>query len=367
MKKILVLPLVIFVMLSCSSNKYKINGDIERAPEQTVYLMQIMENDYITVDSTLIKDGKFTFKGSVPYPDIYAIHFDQTQERIVLFLENSDITIIGSMNDFQAIEIVGSESHNILLDFNKLAEEKSQTLMDISFQYQSAAMDGILTSTLEEELTNEYMAEIEIFMGHIKQFVKDNNHSVVSAYITLIHLIDQLELTELQEIAGAFPSNIQESQFVAALNDHLAVEMRTSIGQPYTDFILSDPLGQEIALSTFVGENYVLLDFWAGWCAPCRQENPHLVKLYNTYKSKGFDIYGVSFDRSRDQWLEAIKQDGLLWTQVSDLTGWESPIAKLYGIMSIPANLLISPTGQIIAKNLRGSDLEDKLKEIFGE
>lgn len=367
MRKLIIVSIASLFIISCSANKFKINGKIEGAVNQIVYLEQVLENDFIRVDSTTMEDGKFNFKGTVACPDIYAIVFGKTQDRIVLFLENSEISITGSMDDFENVSIVGSDTHDILLGFNKMVEEKSQPLMDINFQYQSAAEDGILTASLEEELTNQYLAEMKLFTESVKQFVKEHSHSVVSAYITLIHLIEPLELNELKEIASAFPDNIKMSQFVKALNEHIEVEERTSVGQPYINIVLPDQLGQDLELSTFIGENYVLVDFWAGWCLPCRQENPNLVSLYKKYKSKGFDIFGVSFDRSREQWLDAIKSDELQWVQVSDLLGWESPVAKQYGIMSIPSNVLISPDGKIVAKNLKGEELQRKLEELFAK
>jgi peroxiredoxin len=365
MKKIIALSILAFAMLSCSSEQFRINGNIEGAEEQKVYLMQVVNNELVPIDSTTLKNGKFSFKGEVPFPDLYAIEFSSLSDRIVLFLENSEINIAGNSNELGSSTITGSASHDILLDFNRLAEENSQQLMDINFRYQSAAMDGILTSTLEEELKNEYIEESKKLVDFIKKFVADNNQSAVAAYITLVHLIDHLELNELEAIVTSFPTLIQSSPFVAALKDHISIEKRTSIGESYTDFTLPNQSGNEVSFSTFVGKNYILLDFWAGWCAPCRKENPHLVEVYNKFKSKGFDIFGVSLDQNRDQWFNAIETDGLLWTQVSDLKGWDSPIAKLYGIMSIPANLLISPKGEIVAKNLRGNELEAKLEELL--
>jgi peroxiredoxin len=149
------------------------------------------------------------------------------------------------------------------------------------------------------------------------------------------------------------------------LEDYLAILKRTSVGQPYVPFSMADSAGVEIALAGLTGTNYLLVDFWASWCSPCREENPNLVALYNEYHEKGFDIFGVSFDSRRERWLQAIADDQLTWTHVSDLKGWENAAGKLYGIRSIPSNVLLDPNGVIIARNLRGEDLRNKLKEIF--
>jgi peroxiredoxin len=142
----------------------------------------------------------------------------------------------------------------------------------------------------------------------------------------------------------------------------------TAIGAIAPDFTLPDANGTPVTLSSYKGK-YVLIDFWASWCGPCRQENPNVVKAYNKYKTKKFTIIGVSLDKpgAKDAWMSAIKNDGLTWTQVSDLQFWDNKAAKLYGITSIPQNFLLDPTGKIIAKNLRGGDLEAKLAEIFGK
>jgi len=142
---------------------------------------------------------------------------------------------------------------------------------------------------------------------------------------------------------------------------------RTSVGQMYVPFSMPDSAGMMIPVADLVGSNYLLVDFWASWCAPCREENPNLVRLYNNYHERGFEIFGVSFDSNRERWLGAIQDDSLTWNHVSDLKGWENSAGKLYGIRSIPANVLLDTTGVIIAKNLRGDDLKMKLEELFPE
>jgi peroxiredoxin len=237
--------------------------------------------------------------------------------------------------------------------------------MDVQFRYQQAAMDGSLTPQLEEELRTEFMAENDKMVASIKDFAMQNTNSVVSAYIALSQLASFITTEELETLVTGFPEEIQASPFVKALSEKLEMDKLTAIGQPFIDFTHPDPDGNMVTFSSITGENYILLDFWAGWCAPCRRENPNLVRLYNEYKDKGFDIFGVSLDRSREEWLGAISADGLEWHQVSDISGWENSVAKMYGVQSIPASLLISPEGKIIAKNLRGEELENKLKEIL--
>jgi len=144
------------------------------------------------------------------------------------------------------------------------------------------------------------------------------------------------------------------------------VKKKVDIGKQAIDFSSTTPDGQQLKLSAFYG-NYLLLDFWASWCGPCRRENPNLVKVYAKFKSKGFTIFSVSLDQKKENWVEAIAKDNLTWTHVSDLKFWESAPAKLYAVRNIPSNFLIDPQGNIIARNLRGEDLEKKLDEIYSK
>ncbi len=365
MKRLLAIASAALLLISCSSNEYKITGTIEGATDQMVLLKTMQENELITVDSTMMMGGKFQFKGSLAVPDIYAIDFTMPEDRLILFLESSKITITGNIDNIMSSEIKGSATQDLLKEFNTLQEEASQPLMAIQQKFQMAAMDGTLTPEMETELRDEFMAESDKMTEAVKAFALANTNSVLSAYIVLTQLAGNIEFAELESIVAKFPKSIQESPFVKALNEKIDVERLTAVGQPFMDFTHPDPDGNLITFSSLTGKNYILLDFWAGWCTPCRRENPNLVNLYNQYKDKGFDIFGVSLDRRRQEWLDAISTDGLAWSQVSDITGWENPVAKMYGIQSIPASLLISPDGKIIAKNLRGDELAKKLAELL--
>lgn len=367
MKKYLLLPIVALVFFSCSTDGFKITGTINGGESDMVYLQRVEKNELVDIDSVSMKNGKFKFQGKVSVPDLYALQFGKGGERLIVFMENAKIKIEGSIDSVMASKIQGSASHDLMLDFNNKQDEFSQRLMVINSQYYTAASNGTLTPQLEDDLRNQFSDENNKLMEFAKGFVKENSNSAVAAYITLRHLAHQIEIDTLEAIVEKFSVDIKGSPFVEILNERIALDKRTAIGQPYTDFTLANTDGNMVSLSSMVGSKYLLIDFWAAWCNPCRKENPNLVRIYKMFKPLGFEMLGVSLDREREAWVAAIKNDGLTWPQVSDLGGWESAVVSLYGINSIPANILLDQSGNIVAKNLKGEDLEVMLSQLFAK
>jgi peroxiredoxin len=196
------------------------------------------------------------------------------------------------------------------------------------------------------------------------EFVKTHTGTVVSPYL-VIRNSWQFELPELEELTAVMDTSLNPSLYMQALIKRIGILKSVAIGQTAPDFEMNDTSGMAVALSSMKGK-VVLVDFWASWCSPCRAENPNVVKAYQAYNKKGFDILGCSFDQNRDRWIKAIKDDRLTWTHVSDLKGWGNAAGKLYGVGLIPANVLLDKDQQIIARNLRGEDLLKKLEELFG-
>jgi thiol-disulfide isomerase/thioredoxin len=195
-------------------------------------------------------------------------------------------------------------------------------------------------------------------------FVKTNNKTVVSPYLIMRNSW-QFELPELEEFLNVMDTSLNASPYMQALKTRIEILKSVAVGQIAPDFEMNDSTGKAIKLSSFKGK-LLLVDFWASWCGPCRAENPNVVKAYQAYNSKGFDILGCSFDQNREKWIKAVKDDNLTWSHVSDLKGWANAAGKLYGVNSIPANVLLDKDQKIIGRNLRGEELMSKLVEVLG-
>lgn len=365
-KNLVVISLAVGIMASCSApvkNEFRITGTVDTVFDGIVYLQRRVEAPMISIDSVQLKDGKFSFKGTVDYPEVYYINIPGTKSLVPFFIEPAQIVININSKEIDKTKITGSKTQQ---EYDKYLDMLGQFNAKVRENYQmyvkAQEVGDAEKARYFDSLVNTFDAQRAQFS---KTYVLENNSSFVSPYITYRNSWNY-DLIELENTLNYFDTTLNHSLYMGHLKEYLATLKRTDIGQIYVAFMMQDTTGQKyLPIADLIGKNYLLVDFWASWCAPCREENPNLVALYRKYHEKGFDILGISLDSNRERWLMAIESDELTWHHVSDLKGWDNLAAKLYGIRSIPSSLLLNPQGTIIAKNLRGDDLRKKLEEIF--
>lgn len=370
MKYLLNIPLFIALLtfFSCSQGEVrvfdgtvKVSGILTNTPEGKLQLAQFVDDSTEPIETLDLKDGgKFEYTLKLEGPGFYELNL--MDKRIVrLALYDQDVQVYYDFNDENSLRVEGSEDSKNMLKIESLMTEFQEKLNELNDAYFEAMSKRDQEAI--KNIQNQAMA-MEAAQGQkVKEALEGMNGSFAAmAGISLLNLkneflfVDQL-VSELNE---KYP-NTKMIQIMANQLD----EMRAlSIGQIAPEISLPDPEGNMVNLSDLRGK-YVLIDFWAAWCRPCRQENPNVVRLYNEYNEKGFEVFGVSLDRTKDAWVKAIDEDQLTWTHVSDLKYFNSAAAALYQINAIPATYMLDPEGKIIAKDLRGSSLENKLKEIF--
>ena len=263
------------------------------------------------------------------------------------------------MND--KFEVEGSLEMDQIARIESIVDSINQDMTRINGEYMEASQAGDQAKV--EALTEEFQTLQRRQEKVIKAEIENMEPSL--AVINALAFLGEHNVDFTEEVFGKIEALYPDSKHVKQYREQLDNSLKLSVGKPAPDIMLPNPEGDTVALSSLRGK-VVLIDFWAAWCGPCRRENPNVVRLYNEYKSKGFEIYGVSLDRSRDAWLKAIKDDKLTWVHVSDLKYFNSVVVPLYNIEGIPYTVLIDKDGKIIAKNLRGKSLADKLKEVLG-
>jgi len=365
MKKILLILITALLIVSCSTEpRYRITGNIDGADSITFLLQKREEGKIVTIDSAFAVKGSFKMQGgSVTYPEMVLLTAKESRLRTTFYLENSDISINGSIDSLESIRITGSKTQDEFKAFNDSESGLNEKYDMLYAEYQSASQRGDTASMArlekDAELLQKELVEIE------KNFIRNNPSSFVAPSV-LSGLSYELEPDEIELFINAMDTTVANIPVMKELKEKVELMKTVSVGQKAPDFTLNNPEGNPVSLSSKIGSKLLLVDFWAGWCGPCRQENPNVVKVYNEFNKKGFDVFGVSLDRTREEWLKAISDDKLTWTHVSDLQYWNSTAAKLYAVNAIPANFLLDENGVIIARNLRGEDLYKKVREVLG-
>jgi peroxiredoxin len=365
MKKISYAIIATILMTACSSEPhYVIKGNIAGSDSLTFYLQKREAGKIINIDSAISKKGVFTMKGwKIDYPQMVQLIAGNTRKRTSFYLENSEITIKGTIDSLFNATITGSKTQDQYKTFLESNKPLTDIYSKLYVEYQTASRAGDVARVARlEKQADSIQTEMTTLE---KNFIKNNPSSYVTPSL-LVSLSYEMDAPEIESMINGLDTTIVRLPMIKDLKDRVAVMKSVSIGQKAPDFTMNDPNGNPVSLSSKIGSKLLLIDFWAAWCNPCRQENPNVVKVYNEFHKKGFDVFGVSLDRTKDDWVKAIDNDKLTWTQVSDLQFWNNAAAKLFAVNAIPANFLLDETGTIIGKNLRGEALYNKVKEVLG-
>jgi peroxiredoxin len=365
MKKIVYLFIIAAFIASCTTKPhYTVKGKINGSDGTTFILQKREGGKILALDSAVSKNGSFTIKGgAVDYPQMIQFVASGTKKATSFYLENSDIMITGNLDSLYKAVVTGSKTqdeYKSFVDSNKpLSDSYSKTLIE----YQAANQTGNVMLIEQLEKQND---SIQTEMTNLqKNFVINHPASYVSPSI-LGSLSYDMEAAEIESMINAMDSSVAAIPMVIKLKERVAIMKNVSIGKKAPDFTMKDPDDKPVTLSSKIGSKLLLIDFWAAWCNPCRRENPNVVKVYNEFHKKGFDVLGVSLDRKKEEWVKAISDDKLTWTHVSDYQLGNNDAAKMYAVFSIPCNFLLDERGIIIARNLTGRELYNKVNEVLG-
>ena len=356
--------------MSCSSEpgSYNIEGNIDAKDGLKVFrVIANSNNQPITVDSTTISNNKFSLKGNAINPSISFIRVENFGFNLPIILEEGNVKVNIFKDSIDASKISGTTSNDHFNDYKLETKIFIKSIDEIKSEIQIAAQNG--NNQLVNDLQNDYSIVQKQIYEYEVEFLKRNFDSYLSIILLerFVNSKTAISMSEAKEIFSLFTDRIKNSdigiRLEAIFNNP---EQPIEVGNFAPNFDAPTPDGQLLNLNDKLGK-VTLLEFWASWCGPCRRENPNLVKIYNRYNEKGFEIIGVSLDKSKPQWTRAISDDFLTWSHVSNLQFWQDPIARLYKVRAIPASFILDEKGMIVAKNLRGSQLESKVSELLSD
>ncbi|HBH21882.1 MAG TPA: hypothetical protein DDY13_00520 [Cytophagales bacterium] len=360
---------LVALLWSCQEKKgpaFLITGTLPEHNEEYVMLMERVEGEWKHLDSVIIQNDTFSLKGVVNEPKEYwiTVKGNDAYGRFIIENETYDIQKV-TENGRPSLEVKGGTLNEELKEVQAYQKSTYDSLVAIIIDIQQNMDITAEEKEAQLEVQYEEMNKFtDAYENHLRQYVAENNASFLAPYLVRNELYYSWDASQLDSVLQVFDTTLNDNIYVQQIEERADKLRLVSIGNEAPDFSQENPEGEPVALSDFKGK-YVLIDFWASWCGPCRRENPNVVATYADYKDKNFEILGVSLDENKDRWLKAIEQDKITWPQVSDLAGWKNSVAGLYAVKSIPHTVLVDPEGVIVAKNLRGDQLKEKLEELL--
>ncbi len=358
---------------SCGSQKnngeFELKGTLTDSKGETIYLEKLVNPQPVVVDSVVLdENGNFEFVNYRPMIGFYRIKTSQ-QNFAMLVLDSADkVKVTGSVKDLSATyKVEGSPETTLFMEYTDISKKRDLKMDSLNKAFQQIMESRKMDSLAMDSVSKTFEAPYRVIVDKFNNLLADKISKNTSMYSSVI-FIQSLEPDKYADVYRALDAGLSKKypndKNVKMYHDGVNKILATMVGQPAPEIVLPSPEGKDIALSSLKGK-VVLIDFWASWCGPCRKEMPNVVRAYSRFKDKGFEIYGVSLDKEKEKWVEAIKNDGITWPQVSELQYWNSAVVGLYGIEGIPYTVLLDREGKILAKNLRGAELEKKLAEVL--
>jgi peroxiredoxin len=368
MKNIIFTLFVIVFVISCNKNETGFSATIDGVKDSTnVYVSKLGKNNQpVPLDTVQVMEGKFKFDMPQEEPQqINMIKIDGVASNLFFVYEKEPITAKLYKDSLRSSKIVGGEHNKLLMTYMDSLKSNALKMRNIQIEMRSAMseQDREQYMSLRDEQKDLEEKDLEFR----KKVATENTNSIIAA-LSLSDLMGSKKLpnTEVKAIYDSFSNEVKDHTLGRLINENIAKMSKTDIGAKAMSFEAPTPDGDMLSLEDAMGK-LTLIDFWASWCKPCRMENPNVVSVYNDYKDQGFNIISISLDKNKSSWEKAIVDDNMDWYHVSNLKYWSEPIALEWGVRSIPATFLIDEEGMIVAKNLRGSALRQKVDEILNQ